>query len=461
AKEYERLTGVKINYQHPPTGQAKDQFNLILASRDFPDIMDYQWLKNYPGGPQKALDDDVVVNLNDVISQYSPDLRAYLDANPDIDKQVRTDEGNYYVYPFIREADAMCASLGPMIRQDWLDDLGLAMPKTLAELENVLIQFRDQKGAIAPYTFDHKGYKANDPIMYANGTTNTFQIDGNGEIVYGAITPEYKSYLETLNRWYKEGLLDPDFATIDRTQQDAKVTTGQSGMTLGWVGSGMGAWNPAGQQNDPNFLLAPLNYVSVDGGKPEYGYLEFRYGGQGSCAITTGCDDVELAARYLNFGYTDEGYMANNFGTEGESYTMVNGTPTYTDFVLANPDGWPVAQGLGAYVRSAYSGQFIQSLGYQDQYFTTDVQRQGPPLWSQTNMDAHRMPNITPTSEESTELATIMNDIETYRDEMTLKFILGTESLDKYDTYVSTIENMNLASALEIQKAALVRFNNR
>ena len=44
---------------------------------------------------------------------------------------------------------------------------------------------------------------------------------------------------------------------------------------------------------------------------------------------------------------------------------------------------------------------------------------------------------------------------------MVLKFIFGTESLDNFDTYVKNIENMGLQRALEIQSAALERYNAR
>ena len=44
---------------------------------------------------------------------------------------------------------------------------------------------------------------------------------------------------------------------------------------------------------------------------------------------------------------------------------------------------------------------------------------------------------------------------------MTLKFIFGTESLDNFDEYVKNIEGMGLSRALEIQNAALDRYNAR
>lgn len=69
--------------------------------------------------------------------------------------------------------------------------------------------------------------------------------------------------------------------------------------------------------------------------------------------------------------------------------------------------------------------------------------------------------NISHTTEEERELANIMVNIETYRDEMTLKFIMGQEPLDKFDEFVQTIKSMNIDRAIEIKQAALDRYNNR
>ncbi len=458
AQELMKQTGVTVEFLHPLAGQAQDQLTSMTLTQDFPDIMEYNWLGAYPGGPQKAIDDGVIIKLNDVIADYAPDLRAYLDANPEDDKQIRTDEGNYYVFPFIREDDAMAASYGPMLRGDWLEDLGMELPKTFDELEAVLVAFRDEKGAASPYSLE---FSTNNNILFSSGTTAGFQLDENGKVEFGPMTEEYRFYLEKMNDWYKKGLLDKDFATVDRAQLDSKITTGETGMTVGWNGSGMGAWNLAGQATDPEFQLIPMGYVTVDGSESEFGYLEHRYGGNGSAAITTSAKDVELAAKYLNFGYTDAGYALNNFGIEGVTYNKEGDKYVYTDEILNNPDGWPIGQAMGAYLRAAYNGQFIQSLQYQDQYFATEAQKNAPALWSGHGMAKRRLPNVTPTSDESSELATIMNDIQTYRNEMTLSFILGNEPLENFDAFVEQIEKYDIARAIEIQEAAIERYNNR
>lgn len=54
-----------------------------------------------------------------------------------------------------------------------------------------------------------------------------------------------------------------------------------------------------------------------------------------------------------------------------------------------------------------------------------------------------------------------MAEINAYADEMMVKYILGTEPLSSFDTYVETVKRMGIDRALEIQNAALVRYNNR
>lgn len=133
-------TGVDITFLHPPTGGQDEQFNLLVADGDLPDVMEYHW-QNYPGGPEKAISDGVIVSLNDIIDQYCPNLKAYLDANPEIARQCRTDDGNYYAFPFIRGNKELRVTMGLFIRQDWLDELGLEIPTTIDEWHTVLTAF--------------------------------------------------------------------------------------------------------------------------------------------------------------------------------------------------------------------------------------------------------------------------------------------------------------------------------
>ncbi|MFR8337370.1 MAG: hypothetical protein ACLVAW_12230 [Eisenbergiella massiliensis] len=138
-----------VEFQHPASGREKEQFNLIVAD-DLPDIMEWQWVKQYPGGPEKAIKDGVIIPLNDIFDQYCPNIKKYLAENPEVDKMIKTDDGNYFAFPFIRGEDKLCYTVGGFIRQDWLDELGLEVPTTVDEWHEVLTAFKEKKGAEAP-----------------------------------------------------------------------------------------------------------------------------------------------------------------------------------------------------------------------------------------------------------------------------------------------------------------------
>ena len=463
AQAWMEQTGVEIDFQHPPANQGKEQFSLLLADGNLPDLMEYAWM-SYPGGPEKAIKDGNIIALNDVFEQYCPNLMKYLEENPDIERMIKTDEGHYYVFPFIRGDDALCNTIGLMLREDWLKELNLEVPTTIDEWHTVLTAFKEKKGATAPFTWEYTmgALTQVNPFAYAYGTTQEFYKGTDGKIYFGAVEEGYKEYLTTFNQWYKEGLLDQDLATLALDQVSAKMTNGSAGASMGWAGSRMGTWINAAQATDSDYMLVAAPYPTlVKGDKPEMGQIDNRYPNQGCVAITTSCQDVETAARLLDYAYSEEGHMLFNFGIEGESFTMIDGYPTYTDIILNNPDGWSVAQSLSAYIRGNYNGPFVQDIRYLEQYYTIDNQKETNAVWGATNAASYKIPPITPTAEESKEFSTIMNEINTYRDEMTLKFIFGTENLDDFEDYVKTIENMGLKRALEIQNAALERYQER
>lgn len=99
-KEMERRTGAKVTFLHPPVGQAGEQFNMMMASRDYPDVIEYTW-DSYPGGPAKAIEDGVIIRLNELIDQHAPNLKKIMDDNPNLKRQLMTANGDFYVFPSI------------------------------------------------------------------------------------------------------------------------------------------------------------------------------------------------------------------------------------------------------------------------------------------------------------------------------------------------------------------------
>ncbi|WP_419182314.1 ABC transporter substrate-binding protein [Paenibacillus radicis (ex Xue et al. 2023)] len=464
-KEMEKATGVKVDFQHPPQGQEKEQFNLMMTSGKLPDVIEYAW-STFPGGPEKAIKDNKIIKLNDLVDKYAPNFKKLLDSHPDWKKQALTDEGSLFSFPFIRGEKGLQVYQGITVRKDWLDKLGLQMPTTIDEWYTVLKAFKEKdpngngKADEVPLLVTLNDFNKTHVFVGAWGLTNSFYKDG-GKVKFGPIEPNYKEFLTTMNKWYKEGLIDKDFAATDGKVTDAKVTGNQLGTAIMATGGGIGKYMGLMASKNKDFKLGAAPYPTlVKGQKPELGHSDYAVTAQGSAISINNKNPIETV-KWLDYGYGEVGHMLFNFGKEDVSYKMEKGYPKFTDLITKNPEGMPMQQAMVKYNRAGYGeGPFVQDIRYMDQYASSPEQQESLKIWTQPSNEK-MMPLVTPTKEESSKFASTMTDINTYKDEMIIKFIMGAEPLSSFDAYVKTIKGMGIDDAIKVQQAALERYNNR
>jgi putative aldouronate transport system substrate-binding protein len=468
-QELQKRTGIQLDFQHPPVDQTTEQFNLMIASGQYPDIIETNWL-TFPGGPAKAIRDEIIVRLNELIDQHAPNLKKLLDENPEWRKQIVTDEGDIYCFPFLRGDPTLLTFAGPAVRQDWLDKAGLQSPTTIDEWRTMLQAFKgnDYNGngqsdewPFAPWldtgptiAFNHHAF------IGAWGITNGFyQVDGT--VKYGPLQPEYKDFLATMVDWYKEGLIDPDVVAMDQQTFDARMTSGQIGSGIMRVGGGIGKFMGLMRDKDPNFKLVGTAYPTLQAGeKPILGQRDNIYPGPNSAAISTANQHQVETVKLLDYAYGEDGHMLFNFGVEGVSYTLENGYPRYTDDVMKNAQGLPIVQAMGQHFRSNFGGPFVQDKRYAEQYFQLPEQREAYQIWSEPSNE-RLMPPVTPTEEESRRFARIMTDVETRFEEVFAKVFTGAQPLQSWDTFVGEMQQLGIEEAIQTQQAALDRYNQR
>ncbi|AOZ93413.1 extracellular solute-binding protein [Paenibacillus crassostreae] len=454
-EEYEKRTGIAIRHLGGVPMQ-DNKFNYLLASGNLPDIFMNNWLQ-FPGGPEKAIQQGDIMPLNEVIDRYAPNFKRVLEDNPEIDKMVKTDSGIYYAFPFIRSEEGKVYG-GPIIRKDWLDELKLPIPTTINEWYKTLKAFKDKKGATAPLTF-RTLFLGERTAGFAGafGVMGNFYVE-DGKVIYGYLEPEYRDYLETMSKWYREGLIDKDFAVLDLESVDKKMSSGLSGATIGWF-SYIEKYNLAALDNDSTARYTAAPYPTLREGEiPKFGQLDNAYAGTSSAAINATTKNLEAAVRWLDYGYSEEGSLLNTFGIEDVTYTMKNGHPVYTDLVVENSDGISSDQVMLQY---AHQTNFPMIQRYSQLEWRFEETNQAIEVWRNTKHEDYLLPPITPTSEEASELSTLMDGIDEYVKDSELRIILGVDSIDAYDDMVNQLKLLGIERILEIKQAAYQRYVNR
>lgn len=457
---FNKLVGVDIEFSMS-TGDEEQTFNLMLASGDLPDIVAHDWRK-YPGGVEAAIDDQYIIKLNDIFPKYAPNLASYLAENPSIDKEVKTDSGTYAYFPFLRGDDYLTIWAGPCVRDDMLAAVNIDAPATIDDWTEMLTLFKTELGAEAPLGYLSWLLPVSQTFAQAYGVIDGFyQVDG--EVRFGATQDVFKDYLLQLRQWYADGLIDPDISAIDDNIIKANVVIGKTGAIIGTT-SRLSTYNFALSEAGIEGNLIGVSYPVLNkGDKPFYTQKNDRNSTGLVAAISTTCDDVELAARVCDFAYSEEGILFANFGEEGVSYNLVDGSPVITQEISDYPGG--IIDSLSRY-NLFYNGSFpmIHDRIFYEATFIYDQQKEGISQWStDTQVNEHRLSeSLSPTAEESEEYAALWTEINTYNSEMLLKFMFGDVDINaSYNEYVETLNKLGLERVLELKQAQLDRFNGR
>ena len=455
AKVWQERTGINVEFDHAATD---DAFTLLMFSNDLPDIIEYWW-SAYPGGILKAVEEGVIIPLNDLWDS-APLYRDWLDNHQLIAQQIVYPGDMWLGFPaVIGDGSTVVCSQGPCIRQDILDNLGLSMPETIEDWHSVLTAFRDS-GIEAPLSVGYNEHI----FMRAYGLGgNEWYVDG-AQIKYARFEPAYRDYMAMWSQWYSEGLIDKDCVTIDTDTRRAKLFDGTAAASVEYW-SGMQATNMNGVEFDPNYNMMPAPFPKLQPGDRynEYSNVENPHSPDDvyTC-VTSGSKYPEIAARLMDYLWGAEGNVYANWGVEGQTFEYgQGGSKHYTDFVLHNPDGWTIQEVVGGYMRSYSSGPYAQDPFISTEKFAFPQQVAAFEVWSKDATLEHILPPFTLTLEEAEEFSRIMVDVKTVADENSINFMLGTKSLDEYDAYIEQLRSLNIERAIQIQNDALQRYLNQ
>lgn len=448
-QELEKKTNVHLEWQLLPVTDAGTKFNLIMASNELPDIISY--------GDGNLLNkfgmEGAFIPLDDLINKNAPNIKKAMTNPPfpipHIKAEMKATDGKIYALPFITEThtgEIFC------IRKDWLDKLNLKVPETTEELYDVLKAFKEKdpngngKADEVPFCPDSGIYDVT-TLMNSFGAHENYYVAKDNKIKYGPIEENYKEGLGFVNKLFKDGLLDKEFLSMNREQFLKKVSTNTVGMFYAWPFSGLGACNNEISKLDPNY-----KYISM---LPVKGPHGDRYKERPQnmilprTVITKSNKYQKETIKYFDYLYSEEGIRLMNWGIEGRDYTLVDGKPQFTDFILKNPDGKDVAS-----IRALEGMQMaLPTVATMEPEMAAVADKEVPRAWKtydDAKVLAPNFPRLPLNEDQKAKANNKSTEIDTYVSENISKFMIGEKPLDEFSNFADQIKKMGIDDVLNI-----------
>lgn len=454
-KDAQAKLGVKIVWQVVSSNDWPEQRGIMFAGGELPDIFI---------GNQTVRDADVTGNrayfleLTDIVNQYMPNYQHALEAIPAMKKIATEADGTMYSFAKIQPARPTVRNQ-LIINKQWLDTLKLEIPTNVEELKSVMLAFKENdpngNGVADEIPYSHNGDIPSDWLSPFGVTdiNETMMSITSGDPFFWPTSEKYKEGIAWTRELYEMGLIDPEIFT-----QDWSMLTGKwlneavpiVGMSYQWTPDAV-----FGQWSSQYAAIPPIK--DMDGNAYSSGDPDGIFAIMNNEAhITTQCENVEMAAKWLDEFYTSEASIQNFWGAIGTVITK-NEDGTYT---LNDPpegvsaDAWYWEQSL-----RDFGPKFVEP-GFNEKLLLDPTAGDGFKL-EIAKMAADYVtkpfPNLKYTAEENDELALLSTDIAGYCQQMRAKWVTEGGIDEEWDEYITQLNAMGLERFVELRMAAYNR----
>ncbi len=294
------------------------KLNLAIADKDIADVfyVDSARLTTlYEAG--------MIMNLDEVFDKYASDvLKKYREENKDTWDTGCFDGSLYGMaqmsYGIIDQFQYI------WIRQDWMKECGFDAPKTMDDVIEIATTFAKKYGGygLAECQTLENFYR----LALSWGAHPGIWVEqDDGTLGYGTVQPEMKEALAQYAEWYKEGIINPNFATLDWDKMAQGMINGECGVIpfAQWFG-----YNPLPdliKNQGPEAIFYPYEIPTQDG-SPIMGSVTFN--NNGYVVISKDCQNPEAVMKIVNFYvYTVNdavGKESNEYLSELHSFNYPN-----------------------------------------------------------------------------------------------------------------------------------------
>lgn len=319
-REYKDTLNIDVKLLWTTNEQQYDQkLNIAITSDDLPDVM---VVKNTQ--LKMMYENNQLMDMTQILPDNWADFtKEVLNADGGDGLKSATFDDKLMAIPVVGTGLMSCKVL--WVRTDWLDRLGLELPKTVEDMLKVSDAFtnNDPDGNGVKDTFGlavHKdlfegGYASLEGFFNAYNAYPLIWTKKDNSLTYGTVQPEAKTALAVLQDLYAKGQLDPEFGVKDANKVNEEVGAGKFGMFFGDF------WNMA-WLNDVKVEHPEMEWVPIaipaNNGTPAKAGKTFGTGTY--IVINKNCKNPEAVVKMLNL------QLEKSYGATAEP-TVYNITP--------------------------------------------------------------------------------------------------------------------------------------
>lgn len=460
-------TNIDVDFLTIGEDAAETQMSLMFAGGDFTDVVS-DFLYSYVGTTVSAYENDLIIPLNDYLEEYSPNYYAWINSRPDFLKAVTKNKGNifawYNLMPAVRYEGTS------WVRTDLLEQFGMESPVTIDEYEDYFAKCVDAGLTATIYA---------DSTTWSNVATSAFDLPGTsgaegfgiaayhkGNTIYSAYQSDaLKDYMELMHSWYEKGFFSQDLislsgAAMDRRAQDDLVINGQ----VGYMMQGVDRYtNYVESTSIEGWDIEPSrNIVKEDGQITHFAPNDPIAESNGSIVITTACEDIEAACRYVDWFYTDMGIETMNYGPEGVTWNWsADGKDRLFTAALYNDQVYNENAGSAAMIYTGYMAWPSISDPYSGMYYSQTTKGiDAVEMYLKDNDDTYYLNEklINFTTEETEIINSKLADVSTYIAENLVKFFVGEKDMSEWDAFIADLDQLGLQEIIDTYQTAYDRY---
>lgn len=446
-QEINKRANVNIKMDLLPSGTYADSVTPRLAAgQDLPDV----FLLPRRDTDMSLANSGLMYELTDFYDKYAFNLNWRFDSNPTLKSQLTTPDGKVFLLPIINMSKDYIPAL--FVNLPWLDAISAEIPKTVDEFYDLLKRFQND---------DPNGNNQSDEIPFATTGTGYFKMLGSmwglnlahgwyandqGVVEFSYASDRYKEFLEFCHKLYEEKLLDNEFASLTTDQLYTNIANNLVGATFHYPNFA----TPFARQVNPDWdpytddpILMPILPLKGTQGHQFYNGNDPFAGG----FAINGKTDPERAKKifwFMDYLFSEEANNLMYYGIEGVDHDVVDGKIV------------PRLDVIGQVDYSARSGGNFG--GYPRILLGEHRDKTQPPAIGEYNALAHdyiKLPILwTYNQPDEVEITqTYSTDLSTYFNEMMLGFIIGTNDLSQFDSYLAQLKALGADEMTQMYQA--------